>query len=71
LRGVLLKSFVDLLERAGWTFAQAFFAVIVANEAGVGLDALKVAGIAGGMAVAKFILVKADEYQRKDSLPQA
>lgn len=56
-------ALVDLLERAGATFAQAFLASITINATGVAqVEALKVAALAGGFAVAKFLLVKANEY---------
>ena len=62
----LNKAFVDLVERTGATFAQAFLAVLTANDAGITeLDALKVGAIAGGYAVAKFLLAKANAYLAK------
>jgi Putative lactococcus lactis phage r1t holin len=52
---------IDLAERTAATFAQAFLAVLIADESGVTqLTALKVAAVAGGLAVAKYLLVYAN-----------
>lgn len=56
-------TIIDLTERAGATFAQAFLAVIVVNQAQITqLTALETAGVAGAFAVAKFLLVKANTF---------
>lgn len=60
------KTFLDLAERALATFAQAFLAVEIADQAGVTqLEGLKVAGVAGALAVGKFLLVKVNAYLAK------
>jgi hypothetical protein len=57
------RKLVDLVERAGATFAQAFLAVITVDATGITqLDALKVAGVAGAYAVAKYALTQANAY---------
>lgn len=54
-------SLVDLLERGGWTFVQAFAAALtVGNLTDAG--ALKLAAVAGGYAVLKYLGVKANQY---------
>ena len=56
-------TIIDLLERAGATFAQAFLAVLVVNQGNLTqLTALETAAVAGGFAVAKFLLVKASAF---------
>lgn len=57
------KKLIDLLDRAGATFAQAFLAVLVADASGITQpEALKVAAVAGGFAVAKWLLAQASKY---------
>lgn len=54
---------VDLLERTAATFAQAFLAIETVDQAGITqLSALKTAGVAGGYAVAKYLLVRANAF---------
>lgn len=55
------RTIIDLAERTGATFAQAFLAVVTIGTT-IDLDALKVAGVAGGYAVAKYLLVVANRY---------
>jgi hypothetical protein len=63
------KHLVDLVERAGATFAQAFLAAITVDASGITqVDALKVALGAGVLSVGKFLLVQANAYLKK---PQA
>jgi hypothetical protein len=63
------KHLVDLVERAGATFAQAFLAAITVDASGITqVDALKVALGAGLLSVGKFLLVQANAYLKK---PQA
>lgn len=52
---------VDLTERTGATFAQAFLAAITIGAV-TDTKAIKVAGVAGAYAVAKYLLVKANAY---------
>lgn len=52
---------VDLAERAGATFAQAFVAAITVGSI-TDAHALKLAGVAGAYAVAKFLIVKANAF---------
>lgn len=52
---------VDLLERAAATFAQAFLAAVVVGTV-TDWKALELALVAGGMAVAKYVLVVANAY---------
>ena len=62
--------FVDLLERAGATFAQAFLAIEVADQANIAqIGALKTAALAGLFAVAKFALVKANKFLAATETP--
>ena len=58
------KTVVDLGERAGATFAQAFLAALTLGKI-TDLGALKIAAVAGGYAVAKYALVKANAYLAK------
>lgn len=54
-------TLVDLAERAGATFAQAFLAVVTVGSL-TDVNALKIGGIAGGYAVGKFLLVRANAF---------
>ena len=66
------KGLVDLLDRAGSTFAQAFLASVTVAGSTSDFSALKVAGVAGAYAVAKFVIVKANSYLSKQgSTPPA
>lgn len=57
------KTFLDLLERTGATFAQAFLAVQIADQGKVDqVTSLKVAAVAGALAVAKYLLVKVNTF---------
>lgn len=59
-------TLIDLAERAGATFAQAFLAIEVADQANIAqIGALKTAAFAGAFAVAKFLLVKANGFLAK------
>jgi hypothetical protein len=59
------KKIIDILERSGATFAQAFIAIEIADQANVTqLGALKTAAVAGGLAVGKYLLVQANAYLR-------
>jgi hypothetical protein len=49
------------VERAGATFAQAFLAAVTLGSV-TDMHAVEVAAIAGGYAVGKFLLVKANAY---------
>lgn len=54
---------LDLIERATATFAQAFLAVEIADQNGVSqIESLKIAAVAGGLAVAKFAYAKVNIY---------
>lgn len=55
------KAVVDFVERAGATFAQTFLAAVTVGSL-TNLNAVKVAGVSGGYAVAKFLLVKANAF---------
>jgi hypothetical protein len=46
-----MKSFGDMLERAAWTFAQAFLAIFVLGD----MASLKGAAVAGGAAALSVI----------------
>ncbi len=60
------KKVLDLVERAGATFAQAFIAVEIADQNGVTqAESLKIAGVAGALAVGKWALVKINTYLAK------
>jgi len=52
---------VDLAERAGWTFVQSFAAALTLGTL-TDLAALKLAGIAGGYAVLKYLGTRANAY---------
>ena len=57
---------VDLFERTFATFAQAFLAILIVNEGSLSqITALETAAAAGGLAVAKFLLVKANQFLSK------
>ena len=58
------KKLVDLFDRAGATFAQAFLAAVTLGTL-TDVNALKLAGIAGAYAVAKYLLVEANKYLDK------
>jgi hypothetical protein len=58
----LKKVIVDLLERTGATFAQGFLAVIVVQQNVSEKTALYTGLTAGGFAVAKFLLAKANHF---------
>lgn len=66
------KKLIDIAERAGATFAQAFLAIETADQANITqLGALKVAAVAGAYAVAKFLLIEANAYLRTSPPPPA
>lgn len=54
-------ALVDVAERAGWTFVQAFAAAVTIGTL-TDVAAVKLAGIAGAFAVLKFMGTKASEY---------
>lgn len=57
------KHLLDLLERSLATFAQAFLAVEIADQNGVSqVESLKIAAVAGGLAVAKWAYAKINIY---------
>lgn len=58
------KSLVDVAERAGATLVQSFAAALTLGSA-TDLQAFKVAAIAGGYAVVKFLGIKANQYLSK------
>lgn len=61
------KALIDLAERASATFAQAFLAVEIADQNGVSqIEGLKIAVVAGGLAVAKFAYTKVNLYLAKN-----
>ena len=49
------NKYLDLLERAVWTFVQAAGASIIVSQ-GFGADVWKVAAVAGGLAVVKCLV---------------
>lgn len=55
------KNLIDLGERTLATFAQAFLAAVTLGSM-TDAGALKLAGIAGAYAVAKFLLVQANSW---------
>lgn len=55
------KTMVDLADRCFATFGQAFLAYVVVHKVG-DVAALEAAGAAGGLALAKFLLVKANAF---------
>jgi Putative lactococcus lactis phage r1t holin len=55
------NNLVDIAERAGWTFVQAFAAALTLGSF-TDIGALKLAAIAGGFSVVKFLGVKANSY---------
>lgn len=56
-----LRTLVDLGERAVATFYESFFALLITSQV-LGLHALKVAAVAGGIAAGKFIALKASAF---------
>ncbi len=67
-------TMVDLAERAGATFAQAFLAAVTLGHtvtpAVTDLRALELAAIAGGYAVAKYLLVQANAFLNSAKTPK-
>ena len=61
---------IDVGDRASATFAQAFLAALTVGSF-TDLNALKLAGIAGGYSVAKYLLVQANEVLAKPVPPAA
>lgn len=53
-----MSFLTNLIERSAWTFVEAGVAVILAEQA-FSMDAMKVAVIAGGLAVCKVVMVAA------------
>lgn len=61
-------TLIDVVERALATFAQAFLAIEIADQSGVTqLSSLKVAAVAGALAVAKYLLVQANAFLASSS----
>lgn len=62
-----VTAVADFAERVGATFAQAFLAVLIANSTGVlnvgGVHDLEIAALAGGLAAAKYVLLKLNSLQ--------
>jgi hypothetical protein len=57
------RKIIDLAERTGATFAQAFLAAETVDQTKLTqVDALKLASIAGAFAVAKYFLAEAKLY---------
>lgn len=56
-----LRTLIDVAERAGATFAQAFLAAVTLGST-TDLSAAKLGAVAGGYAVAKYLLVKAQAF---------
>ena len=50
-----MSKYLDLLERAVWTFVQAAAASIIVSQ-GFGAEVWKVAAVAGGLAVVKCVV---------------
>lgn len=68
------KQFLDLAERSLATFAQAFLAVELADQNGVNqLESLKIAAVAGALAVAKFAYSRVNLFlaTKSDNSPSA
>ena len=59
------RSLIDLAERTGATFGQAFLATITVQRNVTEKTALYTALAAGGLAVAKYLLAAANTYLRK------
>ncbi len=56
-------TLIDVAERVFATFAQAFLAVIIVNQGSLTqITALETAAVAGGLAVAKYLLVQANTF---------
>jgi hypothetical protein len=53
---------IDLVERSGATFAQAFLSVITVDHHLTQWTAVKIALVAGAYAVAKYLLVNVNVY---------
>lgn len=63
---------VDLVERSVATFAQAFLAVEIVDQNGVNQpESLKIAAVAGALAVGKFLLAKANVFLKSSPPPAA
>lgn len=55
------RKVIDVADRTVATFVQAFVAIILASNV-TDLTAVKAAGIAGGLAVLKYLAVVANNY---------
>lgn len=62
------KYLVDVAERAGATFAQAFLAALTVGSF-TDVSAVKLAGVAAAYAVAKYLLVVANTVLAKPAPP--
>lgn len=61
---------VDVVERAGATFYETFFALEIADQTHITqLSQLKTAAIAGGLAVGKYLAVKASAFLARPAPP--
>lgn len=55
------RALIDIAERAGWTFCQSFAAALTIGSF-TDLNALRLAAVAGGYSVMKWLGVKAQSY---------
>lgn len=63
---------IDVAERSVATFAQAFLAIEIADQSNVTqISALKVALVAGGLAVGKYLFVVAGAWLKNNPDPSA
>ena len=65
------KAAVDLSERAFATFAQAFLASITINGSLGDIHAARIGLVAGGYAICKFLMVKANDFLTAPTPPTA
>lgn len=64
------KHLVNVAERAGATFAQAFLAALTVGSF-TDLSAVRLAAVAGGYSVAKYLLVLANQFLNASPPPAA
>lgn len=55
------RTIIDVAERASATFYESFFALLIASHV-LGLAAVKAAAVAGGLAVGKYLAIKAHAF---------
>lgn len=63
------RTLIDVAERSAATFYETFFALLISSQV-LGLHALEAAGIAGGLAVGKYVAIKAHAFLTSPAAPE-